>query len=137
MAAHAVDLGALYQTQAELQRTADGAALAAAARLVGAEARDPDDPNATVALDPVVAATDAAPCIAVTNTVLHEAGSFDADSDIEFGRAVFTPVTGRFEFQSGGDNFDSVRVTIRRTSGSAAGPESANASIDGGNGAPS
>ena len=122
MAALAVDLGALYQAQAELQRSADAAALAAAARLVGAEGQDPDDPNATIALDPVQAATDAATALAEINTVLREHGALDAESDIEFGRAIYMPATGRFEFQPGGDTFDSVRVTVRRSEDSSAGP---------------
>lgn len=122
MAALAIDIGVLYQAQAELQRSADSAALAAAARLIGAEAQNPDDPNSPIPLDPIDAAVDSARDMAERNMVLRQFGSLDTGSDVEFGQAVYSPSSDRFEFVPGGDNFDSVRVTIRRTQGSDSGP---------------
>lgn len=111
MAALAIDIGALYQARSELQRAADGAALAAASQLVG---EGIDDPN--------TAAIEAADEIVRRNDVLRRTAGLDAESDVELGRAVYDPETGRYVFQSGGDVFDAVRVTVRRTEGSEAGP---------------
>ena len=41
--------------------------------------------------------------------------------DVEFGRAAFTPVTNRFEFQPSEFSYDAVRVTVRRTADSPGG----------------
>ncbi len=117
MAALAVDLGVLYQAQAELQRTADAAALAAAGQLVGVE-----DPNSGEILDPEVAAAEAATGIADRNEVLRHEIRIDPAADVELGRSVYVPETGRFEFQPGSAPYDAVRVTVRRTAGSASGP---------------
>lgn len=111
MAALAVDIGALYQAQAELQRAADGAALAAAGQLVG---EGIDDPNS--------AAIDAANEVALRNPVLRMAVGLDSESDVEFGHAVYNSETERYDFQPGGDVLDAVRVTVRRTEGSQGGP---------------
>jgi len=111
MAALAVDIGALYQAQAELQRTADGAALAAASQLVSEDVEDPD-----------AAAIEAACEIAQRNVVLRQTGGVEAGGDVELGRAIYNPTLGRYEFQSGGDAHDAVRVTARRTEDSEAGP---------------
>lgn len=111
MAALAVDIGTLYAAQAELQRSADAAALAAAAAIVEAET---DDPTALV--------KSTAQEYAALNVVKREAVELDTESDIELGRAAFDAATGRYEFQSASAAFDSVRVTLRRTEGSASGP---------------
>jgi len=111
MAALAIDIGALYQAQAELQRAADAAALAAASQLV---AEDVDDPNAAARL--------AAAEVVGRNDVLRQTLGLDVESDIELGRAIYDPSTGRYEFSPGGDVYDAVRVTVRRTEESEGGP---------------
>ena len=111
MAALAVDVGALYQAQAELQRSADAAALAAAGQLV---AEGVDDPNA--------AAIEAAMEIAERNDVLRTSAALSSEGDVEFGRAIYNAETDRYDFNPGGDVFDAVRVTVRRTEGSPGGP---------------
>ena len=110
-AALAVDIGMLYQAQAELQRSADGAALAAASALVaGAEG------------GPELAAFEAADELAAMNPVLRVTAGIDSPGDVELGRAIYSPFTERYEFVPGGDVYDAVRVTVRRTEDSAAGP---------------
>lgn len=111
MAALAVDIGALYQAQAELQRAADAAALAAAAQLVGEGIADPQ-----------VAAVEAADQTAQRNAVLRTCAGLDSQSDVELGRAVWSPESGQFVFQSSSEPYDAVRVKVRRTEGSQAGP---------------
>ena len=111
MAALAVDIGMLYQAQAELQRSADAAALAAAGQLASEDIEDPE-----------VAATLAAQEVAQMNAVLRQATGLDARHDVELGQAIYNPATGRYDFQAGGDVFDAVRVTVRRTEDSAGGP---------------
>jgi Flp pilus assembly protein TadG len=111
MAALAVDIGALYQAQAELQRSADGAALAAAGQLVAEGADDPQQ-----------AAADAAEEITLRNPVLGSPVHLNSATDVEYGRAVYSTATGQYEFEPGGDVFDSVRVTVRRTEDSENGP---------------
>jgi hypothetical protein len=110
-AALAVDIGMLYQAQAELQRSADAAALAAAAALVaGGEG------------GPALVTWEAADEIAAMNPVLRVTVGIDSPGDVELGRAIFNPCTERYEFVPGGDAYDAVRVTVRRTEDSAAGP---------------
>jgi hypothetical protein len=111
MAALTVDIGALYQGQAELQRVADAAALAGASQLAAEDVQDPE-----------YAAVFAADEVAQMNAVLREAAGLDSAGDVELGRAVYDPITGQFAFEPGGDVFDAVRVTVRRTEGSEAGP---------------
>ncbi len=97
-----VDMGAAYTTQTELQVAADAGALAAAAELGGTSEGDPQ-----------AAAIAAANQYASLNEVRGESPAV-LDSDVEFGRALLDPVTGKFTFQPGGTNFDSVRITVRR-----------------------
>ena len=111
MAALAVDIGALYQAQAELQRAADGAALAAAGQMI-----------ADGVADPQAAALEAASEVAARNPVLRSPIGLNSQTDVEFGRANYNDLTGRYEFYGGGDVYDSVRVTVRRTEGSEGGP---------------
>lgn len=110
MGALAVDLGALFTSQAELQSAADAAALAAAARLAGAGGEDP-----------TAAAAVAADEYARRNPVRGTHAGVEA-GDVEFGRALYDPASGRFRFQPGGTNFDAVRVTLRRAQGTEGGP---------------
>ncbi len=111
MASLAVDVGALYSAKAELQRSADAAALAAASEL-----------GTSTADDPTADAFDTADQVARLNQVLQATVGVDSTNDLEFGRATYNDVNGRFEFSPGGEVYDAVRVTLRRTSGSASGP---------------
>ena len=110
MAALTVDIGALYQAQAELQRAADGAALAAAGQLVAEGTGDPNE-----------AAFEVASELTARNDVLRTTVGL-GQSDIEFGRGQFDPDTGRYTFAPGGSTPDAVRVAVRRAEGSEGGP---------------
>ncbi len=110
-AALAVDIGTLYSAQAELQRAADAAALAAASQLASG-ALSQMETEAILAAQEAVA----------RNDVYNAQMEIDQNTDIEFGKAVYDPATGRFSFQPGGEVIDAVRVTVRRDDTSAAGP---------------
>lgn len=101
----AVDIGALYTAQTELQVAADAAALAGAAELAG----HPEG-------DPQVAAIAAANEYANLNHVWGESVMV-ADQDVEFGRAIYDVDNDRFTFEAGGTNFNALRVTVRRRPG--------------------
>lgn len=111
MGALAIDVGAMYATRTELQAAVDAAALAAAANLVGDGVDDPRN-----------MAIQAADEFARRNSVLRRHVGIDADRDIEFGSAAYDGSSQRFTFQPGGQNFDAVRVTVRRTANSQGGP---------------
>ncbi len=101
-AALAVDVGYIYSTQAELQRTADAAAMAAASRLAGSELE-------TTAFD-----------IARHYSQLNEAGGVAIDlseDDITLGRAVMDS-GGKYAFEPGAEPPDAVRIRVRRSSDS-------------------
>jgi uncharacterized protein YegL len=100
-----IDIGSAYTTQTELQVAADAAALAAAAELAAHPDGDPQD-----------AAVAAADQYASLNEVRSQSPAVLGD-DVEFGRAQLDPATGKFTFQPGGTNYDSVRVTVRRLGG--------------------
>ncbi len=102
----AVDVGAIYTVQTELQAAADSAALAAAGALMGEGGLNPD-----------TAARAAAANYAARNRV-RNASPLLAASDVEFGRAVLDPTTNRFTFEPSATAFDAVRVTVRRTADS-------------------
>lgn len=110
MGALAIDLGAMFTTQAELQTAADAAALAAAASLMGEQSGNPEE-----------LALAAADEFARRNPVLADSVGV-APGDIEFGHAAFQATTGKFVFEAGGEHYDAVRVTVRRTQGSEDGP---------------
>ncbi|MEP0847722.1 MAG: VWA domain-containing protein [Phycisphaerae bacterium] len=111
MAALAVDVGTLYSAKAELQRAADSAALAAASFLVDGGTSDVED---------LAFAT--ADSYARMNEVLNAENGLSESGDVELGRAVYDPVSGRFDFQATSAPYDAVRVTVRRTEGSEGGP---------------
>lgn len=113
MGALAVDIGTMYAAQSQLQRSVDASALAAAAQLAG----DEDG-----VLSPTQLATQIANQYASLNDVFGVHATLDSNSDIEFGQAVYDAASGQFVFQPGGTNYNAVRVTVRRPSGSAAGP---------------
>jgi Flp pilus assembly protein TadG len=100
MGALAVDIGALYTAQAELQVSVDAAALAAAAELVGAG-------------DVQQAVIDSANAYAAKNKVMGMTPVVES-GDVEFGRAVLNPSTDRFEFQPSADSWDAIRVTLNK-----------------------
>ena len=107
----AVDVGVMYTARAELQRTADAAALAAAAELggqaAGAAAQD--------------AAREVATQFAELNKVAGSATEL-AVSDVVFGVAYIDPVTDKYVFTETQEFPNAVRVHVRRTSTSASGP---------------
>lgn len=106
----AVDVGTLYVARTELQRTADAAAMAAAAEL-----NDSDQPN----LEQRV--FEQANRYAFENAVLGRAAGLST-SDVVLGRTTHDRGSGRYEFVPGGAGYDAVRVTVRREEGSAGGP---------------
>lgn len=107
MGALAIDVGAMYTTQTELQAAADSAALAAAQRLMG------DDGGAA----PVDVARDAAVEYAGLNKVDGSYAGLAAGSDVEFGRAQVGS-NGRWQFTPVSGGFDCVRVTVRKSADS-------------------
>lgn len=106
----AVDMGRLYTSKAELQNACDSAALAAAAQL-GSEVGDPTELARQAAVD-----------YAGRHQICGAAAQLDVNQDVVFGRSVFNPATGKFEFEPSPFNHDAVRVTVRRTAGSPGGP---------------
>ncbi len=110
-AALTVDVGAMYNARAELQRSADAAALAAAGML-----------GEYGAGDPVELAVAAAVEHAAANPVLGQAVVLDPNVDIEFGRANYNEAGNSYTFTPGGAVPDAVRITARRTSNSPNGP---------------
>jgi hypothetical protein len=107
-AALAIDVGHITATRAELQHSADAAALAAASQLGLAES-----------LGPTTVAREMAKQYAGSNKVVNQAPCLE-DADVVYGQAVLEGE--RYRFVPGGAWFDAVRVTIRRTEGSTNGP---------------
>ncbi len=110
-AALAIDMGALYTAKSELQRAADAAALAAAGQLIGGGDGDVDE-----------LVVEAADEVARKNPVFAAEMGVTAASNVEMGRATYNAATGKFTFQQTGEPYDATRVTLRRSSNSAAGP---------------
>ncbi|MBW7905193.1 MAG: VWA domain-containing protein [Phycisphaerae bacterium] len=110
-AALSVDMGSIYVAKAELQRAADAAAMAAATNLMQSDTAGYEEN-----------AKQAAGEIAELNSVLGKYASLNLNSDVELGKAVLNPSTGRYEFSAGMQPFDAVQVTVRRTEGSSGGP---------------
>lgn len=106
-AALTIDVGAMYNAKADLQRCADAAALAAAAQLGDYSTGDPASMAAAAAEDMVG-----------RNAVLGHAVQIGV-GDVVFGRADYLedPPTGQraFSFVPGGDIPDAVRVRVRMT----------------------
>lgn len=107
-AALTVDVGVMYNAKADLQRTADAAALAAAARLV--ERHEGVD---TVGLAKGTAAT-----FTYLNPVWGGAVTLDGDVDVVLGRAVYNPSSGQYTFTPTEIAPDAVRVQVRKTADS-------------------
>jgi hypothetical protein len=108
-----IDVGAMHVAKSELQRAADSAALAAAAKLSDYSTNNPQQ-----------LATEAAMEYAARNTVLKSGPLLQEGQDIEFGHATCDSHTGKFSFVKGGSFPDAVRVHVRRTAGSPNGPMS-------------
>jgi Flp pilus assembly protein TadG len=105
----AVDIGAMYNTKAELQRTADAAALAAVAELGDRTG------------DPLARARSAAQQTADLNKVLKAKLVFDNGKDFTFGTASLNDKTGKYVFTPTDVNPNAVRVRARRTKDSPSG----------------
>jgi len=105
-----IDVGLIYHVRAELQRTADAAALAAASEL-GAKGAD----------NPLARARMTAADYALRNTVLNEPLRIDPATDVIFGHAHIGP-DGKYVFEPTEAFPNAVRVRARRTAGSPAGP---------------
>jgi len=109
-AALTVDVGVMYNAKSDLQRAADSAAMAAAARLADFSQGDP-----------ITLARATAKSYVTRNQVLGRTVSVE-DSDITFGRASVDMSTGQYTFTPTNVLPDSVRVVVRKTTGSANGP---------------
>jgi Flp pilus assembly protein TadG len=125
MISMAIDMGHLYAVHNQLQNTADGAALAAAAKLIS---EDPDNPGVVTRND--VAAKEAALNVAGHQAVhagLPEVADRD-DIQIEFG--VWNPKAAnpgdawstRGESVPSNSDANAVQVTLRRVEGKTYGP---------------
>lgn len=103
-AALTVDVGAMYNTRADLQRTADASALAAAALLAESGGADP-----------LAAARNAALDYTNRNRVLGQTMSLDASMDITFGRAQYDDASNSYAFTPTNLLPDAVRIQVRHT----------------------
>jgi len=110
-AALTFDLGALYNTRSDLQRSADAAALAAAAKL-----SEYADGNA------VNLARQAAVDYVDHNPVFGRRLSLDPAADVTFGRATYNRATQQYDFAPTDVVPDAVHVRLRHTEGSPNGP---------------
>ena len=108
-AALTVDVGVMYNAKADLQRTADAAALAAASRLIAFDQGEPTE-----------LARQEAIAFAGRNNVFGKSISLEG-SDVEFGRAVYNEQSGAYDFVPTDVLPDAVRVRIRLEQGSANG----------------
>lgn len=113
-AALTVDVGVMYSTRADLQRSADAGALAAASaysRLTAASAADRLAASRATGLGFVE-----------TNKVLGSAVTLDTATDILFGKATFNASGTELTFTPGESDPNAVRITVRKTSDSPNGP---------------
>jgi len=110
-AALSIDVGYLYMVKAQLQVTADAAALAAAEELGDVTNGNPESQAVQMATE-----------YAAKNKVLNEPPQLDPATDVTFGQAVLNSQTGRYDFVPNGAVTDAVRVRVRRTQDSPSGP---------------
>lgn len=108
-AALSVDVGAMYNARADLQRTADAAALAAAEAL-----------GNYGEVDPVELARARATEIVEANAVLGQSMTLES-SDVVVGRAIYNAGSNTYTFQPTDALPDAVRITVRLEAGSANG----------------
>lgn len=109
-AALTLDVGVLYNTKGDMQRTADAAALAAASRLSQYEGGSPVELARQVAQE-----------FAEKNKVLGNSMTIDPNTDVVFGRANYDTDTSEYVFTPTELMPDAVEVTVRHTSDSANG----------------
>lgn len=107
MAALTVDVGALYNTKAELQRTADAAALAAATVLSDWSQGEPNARARAEAVEYVQ-----------RNDVLNRDMNVDPMTDVVFGRAGYNEGTNSYDFEPSDVMPDAVLIRVRHTTGS-------------------
>jgi len=107
VAALCVDLGVTYNARSDLQRKADAAALAAAAKLAEWDIGPPLDAARTTAIDS-----------AQSHTVLGQTVTLKNGTDIEFGTVVRDAATRTYQFNPGTALPNAVRIQIRKTSDS-------------------
>lgn len=106
-AALTVDVGWMYNTRSDLQRTADSAAMAAAARLSEYENGDPASLARTTAIEYVR-----------SNLVLNRQMELDSNTDITFYRSSYDAANNKFTFNPTAVLPDAVKVNVRMTGGS-------------------
>lgn len=106
-AALTVDLGAMYNTKADLQRASDAAALAAASKLSDWSGGDPTESARQAALSYVQ-----------KNAVFGRHLQLDPGQDVTFGRAVFNSGSGQYDFSPTDAAPDAVYVRLRHTADS-------------------
>lgn len=111
-AALTVDVGAMYNTKADLQRTADAAALAAAARLSQYDDGSPVEIARLVAKD-----------FTERNKVFGQYMTIDPNTDVVFGRANYDVDSNEYTFVPTELMPDAVEVSVRHTA------ESVNGSV--------
>jgi hypothetical protein len=107
VAALTVDVGALYNTKAELQRTADAAALAAASVLADWSDGDPGSRARSEAISYVQ-----------RNNVLGRAMDLDPNTDVVFGRATYDVDANSYDFVPTENLPDAVMIRVRHTASS-------------------
>jgi len=110
-AALTVDVGAIYNAKAELQRTADSAALAAAAMLGEYGAGNPLEAARQKAIEYVT-----------QNQVLGQSMALDPATDVVFGRAQYQAEANAYSFTPTEVTPDAVQVRVRMTNDSPNGP---------------
>ncbi len=106
-AALTVDVGAIYNAKADLQRTADAAALAAAGQLAEYGSGDP-----------IPLATAAALNITHENRVLGQTVTMNLETDLVFGRASFNNAANEYNFVATTSMPNAVKVRVRKTADS-------------------
>ncbi|MCB9850840.1 MAG: VWA domain-containing protein [Phycisphaerales bacterium] len=105
-AALTIDVGAMYNAKADLQRTADAAALAAASKL-----SDYTNPTAS---PQDLARAEALKYTNRNNVFGQENEEMTLDTaDVEFGRAVYNEGSGSYDFVPNDSFPDAVRVRVR------------------------
>ncbi len=110
-AALTIDVGAMYNAKAELQRTADAVALAAAARLSAFSEGDPQELALAAAVQ-----------YAESNTLFGQPIRLDPSVDVVFGRANYDEDATEYNFTPTTVVPDAIRITVRFSSDSPNGP---------------
>ncbi len=108
MAALTIDIGVIYSTKADLQDSADAAALAAIQVIA----------NADNYANPRLAATETAMDIVHRNGVMGHAVTLDPARDVIFGRATYDAGTASYNFTADDVPTNAVRVRVRHTADS-------------------